>query len=312
MSKLIFGCWTIGKWHWSEVNDKQSKEALLCAFNSGITMFDTAPMYGFGHSEKLLGETFQKNRQDIFIMSKCGLDWENKQNTFFFNTVFQGKNYSIYRNLSSSRIKKECDLSLKRLGTDYIDLYQIHWKDDAVSLIKAASTLQILQNEGKIRHWGVCNMNTGDLDLLVKNNLKPYSLQFKYSLLHRKPEKSVIPYCKKHNIKLYGYSPFEQGLLAGAVNSKRKLDSEDGRNWWDSDKIEKIDFLKNELVKICQKYNTSPSALILSVTSSISKCDGIITGMRTVSQVNDNIKFSNLQLDNKEVETIANTIKNIY
>jgi len=311
MSELIFGCWTIGKWHWSNVKDSVSKDALNLAFDLGITKFDTAPMYGFGHSEKLLGDTFFNKRDKIFIMTKCGLDWENKQNQFFFDTCFKGKTYSIYRHLSPKRIKFECEQSLKRLKTDYIDLYQMHWKDNTVPLLEVANTFEQLKKEGKIRKWGMCNVNTGDLDLLVKNNLKPYSLQFKYSLMHRKPEKSVIPYCNKHKIKLFGYSPFEQGLLVGAVDKNRKLESEDGRVWWNLEKLDKVEKFKNEMNALCKKYKTNLPALILAATFAVSGVDGIISGIRTPDQVKSNLKFQSLTIDKEDLTLICNLISNL-
>jgi aryl-alcohol dehydrogenase-like predicted oxidoreductase len=311
MRELIFGCLTIGKWHWSDVNDSVSKNALTKAFDLGITKFDTAPVYGFGHAEKILAETFKGVRDKIFIMTKCGLDWESKQNQFFFDTVFNGKLYSVYRNLSPERIKFECEMSLKRLNTDYIDLYQMHWKDTTVPILEVAESLELLKKEGKIREWGVCNINTGDLDLLVKNNLKPYSLQFKYSLLHRKPEKSVIPYCKKHKIKLFGYSPFEQGLLVSAVFKNRKLENEDGRIWWSKEKLEQAEIFKLNMEKLCHKYNTTTSALILFATFSVSCTDGLITGMRTPKHVEDNFKFQHITLNDKDLGFICQSAVNL-
>ena len=303
---LIGGTWTIGEWHWGKVNEKDAIEASE-VFLEKYRFIDTAPVYGFGKSEKIIGRALKNfNRKNIKLMTKFGLNTESGE--LFFETVFKGKKIKVYKKADKTTVKQECEQSLKRLNTDYIDIYLLHFKPENPGLIEIAETLEELKSEGKIKHWGVCNLNTGDLHLLVSNGFKPYCLQFKYNPLFTKPEKSVIPYCQKYKIKFFGYSPFEQGLLTGKY-CQNNFHSEDGRRYWKKQKLEKAVELTEKLNLFAKKYDLTIPQLILCYLKT-KPINGIIAGARTKSQAEENIARFDTNIETEDIKLLDNLFKN--
>ncbi len=297
-TKLIGGTWTIGEWHWGRVEEREAIETVE-VFLDKYKFVDTAPIYGFGRSEKIIGKVLGNlKREDIKIMTKFGLNTEGGE--FFFKTEFKGKEIAVYKRADRKSIKEECEKSLERLKTDYIDIYLLHFKPSSPPLTEIAETLEELKEEGLIKKWGVCNVNTGDLNTLVKNKLKPYCLQFKYNPLFTKPEKSVIPYCRKYKIKFYAYSPLERGLLTGKYR-ENNFDREDDRRFLKKEKLERFKVLGERLKTIASKYSlTIPQfVLIYMKTKGI---DGIIIGARTKKQAEENIEKFHINLEREDIE----------
>ncbi|BBB32120.1 aldo/keto reductase [Thermotomaculum hydrothermale] len=304
---LIGGSWTIGEWHWGKVKEKDAIETIE-VFLDKYKFIDTAPIYGFGRSEKLIGESLKNfKRQNITIMTKFGLNTEGGE--FFFETSYRGKPVRVYKNANPDTIFKECEKSLKRLNTDYIDIYLLHFKPENPSLIKIAETLELLKEKKLIKKWGVCNLNTGDLHSLISNKFKPYCLQFKYNPLFTKPEKSVIPYCKKYKIKFFGYSPFERGLLTGKY-LENKFDREDERRFIKNEKLQKFSQLANTLKKISANYNLTIPQLILNYLKT-KNINGIIAGARTPKQAKENIEKFNIELNIKDIKLLNEVFESI-
>ncbi|MBI3395623.1 MAG: aldo/keto reductase, partial [Spirochaetia bacterium] len=153
ISRLLFGCWAMGGWYWGGADDAKSESAVRTALDLGITTFDTAPVYGFGRSEEVLGRALAGVPRESFqIATKCGLSWTDNAGTFFFETPDgpEGRPARVFRNLRCAAIRRECDLSLKRLGVDTIDLYQIHWTDPSIPFDEAARAFEELHAAGKI------------------------------------------------------------------------------------------------------------------------------------------------------------------
>ena len=304
--KLIGGTWTIGEWHWGKVEEKEAIETLK-VFLEKYKFIDTAPVYGFGKSEKLIGQTLKNfKREEINIMTKFGLNTEEGE--FFFKTIYKGKDIKVFKKADRKTIEKECEESLKRLQIDYIDIYLLHFKPENTELTEIAECLEKLKEKGKIKHWGICNLNTGDLHFLVSKGFKPYCLQFKYNPLFTKPEKSVIPYCKKYNIKFYAYSPFEQGLLIGKY-TENNFNIEDGRRYWKKEKILKAKILTEKLKPIASKYNLTIPQLILSYLKS-KPVNGIIAGARTKKQAEENIARFDTEISKNDCRKLEEVFKN--
>ena len=303
--EIIGGTWTIGEWHWGRVEERDAIETVEVFLNK-YKFVDTAPIYGFGRSEKIIGKVLGNfKRKDIKIMTKFGLNTEDGE--FFFKTEYKGKKISVYKRADRESIKEECKKSLERLKTDYIDIYLLHFKPSSPSLLNIAETLEELKQEGLIKQWGVCNVNTGDLNTLVKNKLKPYCLQFKYNPLFIKPEKSVIPYCRKYKIKFYAYSPFERGLLTGKYN-ENNFDKEDDRKFLKKEKLERFKVLNERLKPIASKYDLTIPQFIL-IYMKTKGIDGIIAGARTKNQAEENIEKFHLNLEKGDIEKAENIFK---
>ena len=292
---IIFGGWPMGGWHWSNVDEKTAMAAAESAADAGIQWFDTAPVYGFGLGEERLGRALKNIDSQVYIMTKFGLRWDTK-GTPFFETTFNGQKRAVVRNLSADSIQTECEASLNRLGVEIIDLYQLHWSDGKTPLVDVAGVMERLKESGKIREWGVCNLNTGELHNLVNGGLKPASLQFSYSLLNRKPEKSLISYCEKHKIRFLAYSPLGRGLLTGKASTARRFDSEDDRRYWKSERVSDINRKLAKLEKIASSHGITIPALILAWTLSQPGISGVIAGARTPGQARENAKATSVQL----------------
>lgn len=203
VSIIGYGAWGIGGApFWSNEGDAASLDSIQKAFDLGINFFDTAPVYGFGHSERLIGQALKPVRDRVLLATKCGLRWDKEQLS------------SLRKVARRDSILKEIDESLERLQTDYIDLYQVHWPDVDTPQAETMEALLDIQRQGKIRHIGVSNYSVEQMEACMK--VGPLvSLQPEYSLLQRRIEKDIVPFCLKHDIGIIAYSPLASGVLTG-------------------------------------------------------------------------------------------------
>lgn len=218
VSVIGYGAWGIGgEPFWRTEGESASVNSIEKAIESGINFFDTAPVYGFGYSEELLGKTLQTIRKDVIIATKCGLRWKKKDLK------------SIEKISTRESILEEIDLSLKRLRTDYIDLYQVHWPDENTPVEETMDTLLHIQKTGKIRNIGVSNYSIDQMrESLEYGQL--VSLQPMYSMLEREIEKDCIPFCIENNIGIICYSPLASGVLTGKYDENTEFKDWRGQN----------------------------------------------------------------------------------
>jgi len=211
VSALGFGAWGIGGApFWNNEGDAASTRAILKAFDLGINFFDTAPVYGFGHSEELLGKALKPVRGKIILATKCGLRWEKESIG------------SIQKIATRKSIFEEIDRSLSRLQTDRIDLYQVHWPDADTPQEETMEALLALREQGKIRHIGVSNYTVEQMrECLTFGPI--VSLQPEYSLLQRCIEKATVPFCLKNKIGIIAYSPLASGVLTGKYDETTRF-----------------------------------------------------------------------------------------
>lgn len=214
VSLLGYGGWAIGKKGWPGVDEKEAVKTLEAAVACGINFFDTAPIYGFGRSEEVLGEVLSGMRQHLFLATKCGLRWNDRG--------------YVQHNLTADSIRWELDQSLKRLKTDYIDLYQLHWPDKNTPLEETLETFAKLQSQGCIRHIGLCNFKAEHIEKALRHTAIA-SVQEQYNMLQRNAEADHLPLCRDHNLGFICYSPLAQGLLAGKFTRDYKPGSRDVR-----------------------------------------------------------------------------------
>jgi aryl-alcohol dehydrogenase-like predicted oxidoreductase len=215
-SRICLGTWAIGGWMWGGTDEQESIKTILKAFELGINMIDTAPAYGFGKSEEIVGQALKQygHRENIILATKVGLEWK------------EGKISS--RNSSCQRITQEIDDSLKRLQTDYIDIYQIHWPDPSVPFEETAQTLLSLIEIGKIHAIGISNFSTTQMNEFLK--FAPiHTSQPPYNLFERDVEKYILPFTEKNHIITLAYGSLCRGLLSGKMNSDTKFKGDDLR-----------------------------------------------------------------------------------
>lgn len=286
ITRIGIGAWAIGggQWEfaWGPQDDEQSIAAIHAGLDVGINWIDTAAVYGLGHSETVVGSTIRELRRRPYIFTKCSLVWDQT-----------GK---ISHNLQASSIKRECEASLKRLGVDSIDLYQIHWpawkgaaeSASPGSIEEAVGALARLREEGKIRHIGASNFDVAQTQRAQA--VAPItSLQPPYSLVARDAESAILPYARTHQIGVIVYSPMGSGLLTGAMTRERiaAMPEDDWRKRSDnfqepllSRNLELVDRLR----AVGQRVHASPAEVAIAWTLKNPAVTGAIVGVRKPEQ----------------------------
>ena len=302
-SALALGCWAIGggEW-WGDNDDRMSVETIHRALELGINWVDTARVYGFGHSEEVVGRALKEIPRDrIIISTKCGIQWYDKNG----EPHFTKEGHEVRRDLSPKAIRRDLELSLKTMGTDYVDVYYTHWQCRTYGLVPVAETmgeLMRMKEEGKIRAIGASNV-----DLRI---LKDYTeagqldvIQEKLSILDRRPEAELLPFCEANGITLQTYSPIEQGLLAGKAPDAyvpAKGEVREGKAWWRPGNIR----IANEMLAgwkdLTEKYGCSLANLCVKWNSMLSPSVNVLCGARKLSQIEDTARSLDIPLSRED------------
>ena len=230
VSPVIFGAWAIGGWMWGGNEERDSIDAIRASLDHGVNTIDTAAIYGMGYSEELVGRAIKGYPRDkVVIATKCGMRWDSEEGSDPWPQKDNaGRDVVIRKNAKPQSIFFECEQSLKRLGVDVIDVYQIHWPDVSTRPEESLAAMGKLLTQGKIRSIGVSNY---DAEWMRRGMTAAplHSLQPPYSLIQRKIEQQILPYCREHNVGVIVYSPMERGLLAGSVPPERQFAPGDHR-----------------------------------------------------------------------------------
>ena len=214
-SRIALGTWAIGGWMWGGTDEKESFRTIHAALDHGINLIDTAPIYGYGRSEEIVGEALRQHgrRESIILATKVGIDWTNGR---------------IERNSTRQRILQELEDSLRRLQTDYIDIYQVNWPDPLVPVEETAATLRKLYEQGKIRAIGVSNHSPQEMARFEA--IAPFhTIQPPYNLFEREIERDVLPYALGHDVTTLTYGALSRGLLSGTMHVDRQFSRDDMR-----------------------------------------------------------------------------------
>ena len=314
VSVIGLGTWAIGGWAWGGTDEKQSIDAINGALDSGINLIDMAPMYGKGLSEEIVGKAIKGKRDKIVLATKCGLVWDKQVGLYFFDYEDTGE--KVYKCLKKDSIEEELNKSLKRLKTDYIDLYQTHWQDSTTPITETMEKLLELKEKGKIRAIGVCNSSLDELKEYERNG-EIASYQEKYSLLDRDIEKEIIPWCNKKNISFISYGSLSKGLLTGKLNSDRKFKKGDHRigkqRYFEKTIFRTNGIIKKYLEPIAEKHRCSVGNIAVAW---LLKNSGIISlcGARNEKQAIENAKGADVTLDEfdlNEIQYFVNDFKEI-
>jgi aryl-alcohol dehydrogenase-like predicted oxidoreductase len=293
ISPVGFGAWAIGggdwAFAWGAQEETDSIAAIHRALELGVNWIDTAAVYGFGHSEKVVARALKNwkgNRPYIF--TKCAMRWDDKG--------------AVTKVHTAASIKQECEDSLKRLEVDVIDLYQIHWppEDNGPTLEESWQAMVDLQKAGKVRWIGVSNYSAEQMERCAK--IAPVtSDQPPYSMLRRKIEASIAPYCKDHNVGLIVYSPMLSGMLTGGMTRERALnlpanDWRRGKPEFSEPKLSQNLELVERLRAIGERYNTTPGAIAVAWTLQNPAVTGAIVGSRSAKQAEGVMRAGEIQL----------------
>lgn len=313
ISAIGLGTWAIGggPW-WGESDDAQSVKTIHAALDNGITLVDTAPIYGFGHSESVVGEALKDRRSRAVLATKCGLWWDSETGTHHFD--YDGR--SVYRSLASSTLTIEVERSLKRLQTDCIDLLQTHWQ--AVEPLKTPiedtmACLMQMRDEGKIRAIGVSNVTCADMDEYMSAG-SLCSNQPRYSMLDRRIEAEVLPYCRSNNIAVLAYSPLEQGLLTGKIGMDYKLTDTEVRHriaWFKPQNRIKIIELVNSWKPLAERYGCTLAQLVIAWTIAQPGVTCALCGARREDNIIENAGAGALKLDSTDILRMRNDVETL-
>lgn len=304
---LAFGAWAIGGWMWGGADSDEAIKAIETSVDNGMTTIDTASVYGFGLSEKLVGKAIKGKRAKVEILTKFGMSWDESKGDYYFDSKDNsGKDIKIYRYASKDKVIRDCEDSLRRLKTDYIDLFQIHWPDKTTPVSETMEALETLIKQGKIRAGGVCNYSA-ELTEEASKTLKIASNQVPYSMVNRGIEAKTVPFCIENNIGILAYSPLQRGLLTGKIKPGHKFgegDSRPGTPFYKEPNLSKIlDFLK-KIHHMADEREVTLAQLVLNWTIQQPGITCALAGARNPEQVLDNMGAVSFNLSKEEISEI--------
>jgi aryl-alcohol dehydrogenase-like predicted oxidoreductase len=308
---VTFGAWAIGGWDWGGTDDALALRALAAAFDAGCTAVDTAPVYGFGHSEELVGRALAGRRDEVVVLTKVGLRWDvDEGDPFFVTQDARGRRLAVRRNSRPSSVRLEVERSLARLGVERIDLVQVHWPDPTTPIADTLGALVALREEGKLREIGVSNYDVGQVEeaRAALGDVPLASDQVRYSLVARQPEAELLPHLARRAIGMLAYSPLEQGLLTGRVDGKRRFPRGDGRRRrqaFTPENRRRVGALVRDVVApIAVHHGASAAQVVLAWTAARPGVTSVLAGARTPEQARENAGAAELGLSGVEHDAI--------
>ena len=315
VTPLVFGAWAIGGWMWGGTDIKKSNRAVQASIASGMSTIDTAPAYGFGLSESIIGDaTAEISRDKYQLLTKFGLRWDTSSGHFYFESKdAKGQKVNMHKYAGKESIIKECEESLQRLKTDYIDLYQIHWPDPTTSIEESFEAVEQLLKEGKILAAGVCNYDLSQIEK-AQSVVSLASNQVPYSMVLRTIEKEIVPYCISNNMGILAYSPLQRGLLTGKITEDYKFNSGDHRadnKFFQQPNLGIINRFLNDIKPIAEKYKASLSQLVINWTIRQPGITAALVGARNEEQVVHNAQSLQFNLTTDELNTIKTNLESL-
>ena len=308
ISAVTFGAWAIGGWMWGGQDHNDAIAAIRAAVDAGINSIDTAAIYGFGRSEELVAEAIAGRRDKLVILTKFGMRWdiESEGTPRFETNTDDGKPVSIYRHAPADSVLLECERSLKRLKTDYIDVYQIHWPAEIDPIEETYGACEKLLQQGKIRAVGVCNCSPEQMEQV--NNVVPLvSSQPPYSMVLRDAENDVIPWCIDHNVGVVVYSPMQRGLLTGKITEDYKFadtDHRKGNIFFTPQNIRATNKFLAKIKPIADAHSATLAQLVINWTTRQPGITAALVGARNKTQAVENSKAMDFTLTDDELQKI--------
>jgi len=290
ISRLGFGCWAIGGSRFAEVDDRDSIAAVREALNQGINFFDTADVYGFGHSEEILCKALGSHRKEVVIATKFGINWD--------------ENGKTTRDCSPKRVVEALEGSLRRLKLDCIALYQIHWRDPKVPVGETMEGLKKCQQAGKIRYIGCSNFSSYLMSEALKTS-RLESVQVAYNAVERNVEEETLPFCQKHEVGVLAYSPLAQGVLTGKYEYGAEFAKDDFRSRSENFQGERFKTnlaMADRLKELGIRYGKTPSQVAIRWILDNPSITCAIAGIRKPEQIIENAGSLNWRLSQKDRE----------
>jgi aryl-alcohol dehydrogenase-like predicted oxidoreductase len=298
ITRVGFGAWAIGggdwEFGWGPQDDEQSIAAIHHALELGINWIDTAAAYGFGRSEQIVGRALAGVAERPHVFTKCSL--------------LEGPDRAVLHSLKRDSVLREAEQSLRRLGVDAIDLYQIHWPIPAAEIEEGWAALAELREQGLIRHIGVSNFDADQLRVIQQ--IAPVeTLQPQYSLIEREIEREILPYAREEGIGVIAYSPMGSGMLSGGMTRQRaeRLPENDWRKrdarFSDPELSANLELVER-LKAVAERHDTTPGAIAVAWTLRNPAVDGAIVGFRRPDQVDPILPAASLELTDEDIVQI--------
>jgi methylglyoxal reductase len=305
-SAVGLGTWAIGGWMWGGTDDAAAEEAIRAGLDAGITLIDTAPAYGLGHAEEVVGRGIKGRRDQVVLATKCGLVWHAQRGPYFFS---QG-GHAVHRDLSPAAIRHEVEESLRRLQTDRIDLYITHWQDPTTPIPETVAALKALQAEGKILAFAASNTAPEDLEAYrAAGGIA--AVQEEYSMLQRRIEATHLPACRENGIAVMGYSVLGLGLLSGGITADRVFSGDDQRRdnpRFSPENRVRVDRLMQVIRPIASQQGASPSQVVIAWTLAQPGLTFALCGARNPAQARENAAAGRLRLSKTDLDAISQAI----
>ena len=316
-SVIGFGTFPLGGWLWGGVDEDAAVYTLQQAIDSGINLIDTAPMYGNGRAEEIVGKAIRGRRDKVVLATKCGVIWstqdwpEGKGDLFFYadekGMSFEKGKYRLYRYLNPKSIIQEVEASLKRLDIEHIDLLQTHQQDGTTPIEETMEALEKLRKQGKIRAIGTSNVSRKQIERYCASG-KLDSTQERYSYLHRAVEQNgVLDLCREKNMSFFAYTPMEYGLLAGTIKPDATYAEGDFRGFspeFAPERIKRINAALARLEPLCRKHDVKAGQLMLAWVLARYDRMHVLCGMRNSSRINENVRAGEIQLSAEDMDAM--------
>ncbi|MBA8879527.1 aldo/keto reductase [Phyllobacterium myrsinacearum] len=301
-SAVGLGTWAIGGWMWGGTDEQESIAAIQASLDAGVSLIDTAPAYGLGRSEEIVGKALKGRRDKAVIATKCGLVWHTTKGTHFFDQ--DGK--PVHRYLGRDAIVHEVEESLRRLDTDYIDLYITHWQDSTTPIEETVRAMEDLRKTGKIRAIGASNVNPSELNAYIATGSLD-AIQERFSMIDRELETELLPVTRKNNVSTLSYSSLALGLLSGTVDPERVFSGDDQRK--DNPRFSVGNRLKakqfaDAIQPIADRHAASIAQIVIAWTLAQPGITFALCGARNPDQALDNARAGTIRLDTEDLSAI--------
>ena len=301
-SAVGLGTWAIGGWMWGGTDEDTSIAAIRAAIDAGVTLVDTAPAYGMGRSEEIVGKAIAGRRDDVVLATKCGLVWHTDRGNHFFDQ--DGR--PVHRHLGPDSIAHELDESLRRLRTDRIDLYITHWQDPTTPIAETMGALEDLKRAGKIRAIGASNVSPADVAAYVAAG-RLDAIQEQYSMVHRDIEADLVPLCTEHHVSIISYSSLALGLLTGKVGPERTFEGDDLRKTdprFTPENRRKVAAFAADILPVAARHDASVAEIVIAWTVRRPGIDFSLCGARDPGQARENARAGTIRLEAADITEI--------
>ena len=301
-SAVGLGTWAIGGWMWGGTDAARSIRAIHASIDAGITLIDTAPAYGQGVAEEIVGKALKGRRDKVVLATKCGLVWHTQRGNHFFD--YDGK--PVHRYLGRDAIVYEVEQSLRRLGTDVIDHYITHWQDPTTPIHETMEALERLKAQGKIRSIGASNTSPEDLKAYVAAGQLD-AIQEEYSMVRRDIAATLLPISIENGVSALSYSSLALGLLGGKMGPNRVFEGDDQRK--DNPRFslgnrEKVARLMQTIAPVAETHSATPAQIVIAWTLQQPGITFSLCGARNETQAAENARAGQLRLQQSEIDTI--------